>query len=141
MLRVLCLISVVLSMTGCSQQGLQVTDAWARATPPGLTVGVAYLTIHNRSTQDDELIGATTPHAGRVELHATQNVNGMMSMQRQTTVKIAAREALRLEPNGLHFMLLELQQPLRADERIPLTLQFANSGPVIADIYVRSVSE
>jgi copper(I)-binding protein len=141
MLRMLCLMSAVLSMTACSQQGIQVTDAWARATPPGVTVGVAYLTIHNRSAQADELVGATTPLAGRVELHATQNFNGTMSMQRQITVKIEALDSLRLEPNGLHFMLLELQQPLRGGERLPLTLQFANSGPIIADVYVRSVSE
>jgi copper(I)-binding protein len=46
--------------------GLEVTEAWARATPPGAVVGAAYLTIENHADRGDRLIAATSPVASHV---------------------------------------------------------------------------
>src|SRR5690606_27003555 len=49
--------------------GIEVTAAYARATPPGAPVGGAYFEIRNRGDQADRLLAAASPVAGRVELH------------------------------------------------------------------------
>jgi len=117
---------------------MQVTDAWSRATPPGIQMGVTYLTIRNRTGKPDELIAATTPRASSVELHASKVSNGVSSMQRQASLSIDSDAVVRLEPGELHFMLMGVAQPLVGGERFPLTLRFASSPPVTIDVQVRA---
>ena len=124
-----------------ADNGMQVTDAWSRATPPGFKVGVAYLVIRNRSGQDDALLSAISTRASNVELHATKVSNGISSMAHQTSLPVAAGATIKMEPGGLHFMLLGLKEALVGGERIPLTLQFAKAGTVNIDITVRTIAE
>jgi iron complex outermembrane recepter protein len=93
-------------------------------------MGVAYLTLQNRGGEDDALIGATTPAASRVEFHQTALADGMARMRPLTQVVIGAAKTVKIEPGGLHLMLVELQQPLEAGSQIPLTLHFRHAGVV-----------
>jgi copper(I)-binding protein len=124
-----------------ANNGMQVTEAWSRATPPGLKVGVAYLVIRNRTGQDDVLLSAVSSRASKVELHASKVSNGISSMVHQTSLPIAAGATVKLEPGGLHFMLLGLNTALVGGERVPLTLQFAKAGAVNIDVTVRIIAE
>ena len=47
---------------------IEITDAFARATLPNAPVAGGYLTITNKGTDDDRLVSATSPAAGKVEL-------------------------------------------------------------------------
>jgi copper(I)-binding protein len=140
--KALALTALLVTTSACAdQRAMQVTDAWSRATPPGLTVGVAYLVIRNRTGRDDLLLSATTPRTVTVELHATTVTNGITSMQRQTSVPIAAGAEIKMQPGGLHFMLLGLNKALVAGERVPLTLRFAHAGAIDVDVAVRAIGE
>jgi len=131
-------IAYVSVLSGCvDERGMQVTEAWSRATPPNMRIGVVYLNIHNRTEQDDALLSVTTSHAATVELHAVKTTDGLASMQRQTTWPVAAGATATLEPGGLHFMLMGMERPLVAGERFPLTLHFAKSSPVTVVVHVR----
>ncbi|MBK6348374.1 MAG: copper chaperone PCu(A)C [Proteobacteria bacterium] len=44
------------------------SDAWARATPPGMAVAAVYLTLVGGS-QADRLVGAATPRAAMTQIH------------------------------------------------------------------------
>ena len=44
---------------GVDDAGVEVSDAWARSSPPGVTDGAAYMTIE--SAADDQLVGASVP--------------------------------------------------------------------------------
>jgi copper(I)-binding protein len=135
-------IGVLLLMAGCAgERGIQVVDAWSRATPPGVSVGVVYLTIRNRGTQPDELLSASTPRARSVELHATQTTSSVSSMQRQASVSVAPAAELRFEPGGLHFMLLGIDRPLQSGEAVLLVLQFAKAGSITVEARVKAPSE
>jgi copper(I)-binding protein len=124
-----------------ADKGMQVTDAWSRATPPGLKVGVAYLVITNRTGQDDVLLSAVSPRASNVELHATKVSNRISSMEHQPSLPIAAGATVKMEPGGLHLMLLGLNTAFVGGERVPLTLQFAKAGVVNITITVRAIAE
>ena len=56
-------------------QGKNVTvaDVWARATPKGSTTAVIYMTVINNGQDADQLLGATTPMAEKVQLHSNTN--------------------------------------------------------------------
>jgi copper(I)-binding protein len=108
---------------------VEVSGAWARATPPHATNGVAYFTL--TSPAGDSLTGASTPVAARAELHRDSiDAAGVMSMRPVTELALPPGQAVELKPGGLHLMLRELKHPLKLGETFPLTLVFAKAGKV-----------
>ena len=60
---------------------LVITQAWSRATPGGAKVAGGYLTIENKGTAPDRLIGGSVDVAARVEVHEMAMNNGVMTMR------------------------------------------------------------
>jgi periplasmic copper chaperone A len=105
---------------------LEVSNAWARATPGKAENGAAYLTIQSQTA--DRLVSASTPVAARAELH-TMSMQGMvMKMRPLAGLDIPAGQPVALKPGGEHIMLLGLNHPLREGQSFPLTLNFEKSG-------------
>ena len=50
---------------------LVITQAWSRATPGGAKVGGGYLTIENRGSKPDRLIGGSADVAGKAQVQWT----------------------------------------------------------------------
>ena len=119
---------------------LRIEQAWARETPPGATVGAAYLRIVNGGAAD-VLRGASTPIAKQVELHSSTVENGMMRMRPLPELAIPAHQTVAFKPGTLHIMLIDLARPLKAGERVRLTLVFRNAGPISVDVPVRGLDE
>ena len=71
-----------------------------------------YLTIHNDSNKDFEIHSVTSEDFERVELHKSTIKNGMSSMQKLEKLIIPANDEIKLEPNGIHLMLLNLRTNL-----------------------------
>lgn len=106
--------------------GIEIGNAWARATPPGATIAAGYLTLMNRGPQADRLIGAESTAAQRIELHGTRmDERGMVQMRPfETGIELPVNEAVHLEPGAAHLMLIGLRQPFVEGARIPVTLRF-----------------
>jgi copper(I)-binding protein len=107
-----------------------VSGAHAFATPPSARTGAAYMTIANTGAAGDRLIAASTPAAGKVELHRMIRDGDVMRMREVAAIDIAAGGHVQLQRGGLHVMLIDLRQPLREGERIALTLTFEKAGAV-----------
>jgi len=106
---------------------IAVTRAWARATPPGASVGAVYLTIENKGGAPDRLIAVTSPAAGSAMLHQTVEESGVSRM-REGDESIAPGATLDMRPGGAHIMLMGLKTPLTAGETVAVTLDFVNAG-------------
>ena len=115
---------------------LSVTAAWARATVPAATVGVAYLTIINTAKVGDRLIAVSSPVAGRAELHVNLREGDVMQMRAVSAVEILPGDHIELKPAGLHVMLVDLRRPLAEGDHFALTLTFERAGPIAADVVV-----
>ena len=118
--------------------GLSVAQAWARPTPPSVTVGVVYLVIDNATPVADQLLTLSTPAATRVELHETKTVQGMMQMRPLEALECPAGARVKSEPNGVHIMLVSLTQALKSGATFPLTLTFRKAGPVTVQVVVEN---
>jgi copper(I)-binding protein len=112
-----------------------IAEAWIRATPPGARTAAAYLTITS-SGAADRLLGAATPVAGAVEIHTHVVEAGMSRMVRLPELTLPAGEAVRLEPGGLHLMLLDVGEPLTSGTKVAVSLRFAVAGVVELEIPV-----
>ena len=108
-------------------QAVSASDAWARATAPGMSVGAVYLKLQG-GAQADSLIAASTARAGMTQIHVVTEADGMARMRETEAVDVPAGKRVLLAPQGTHIMLMDLPRPLVAGERFMLTLQFAKSG-------------
>jgi periplasmic copper chaperone A len=122
---------------GTSSASVSVTNAWARATPPGVATGAAYFTIVNRAKHSDTLVSLTTPAAAMAELHQTTVENGLSRMHAAGQIAIAPGQAVKADPGGLHVMLMGLKSPLVAGTKVPLVLTFRHAGAVTVQMDVQ----
>jgi iron complex outermembrane recepter protein len=115
---------------------IRIDHPWSRPAAAGMPMAVAYFTLENRGTADDALIAASSPVASRVEFHQTTLADGMARMRPLTQVAIGAGKTVKVEPGGIHLMLVQLNQPLVAGTQVPLTLEFRHAGKVQVSISV-----
>lgn len=113
-------------------------DPWSAATNPGATVAAGYVTIRNTGATDDRLLSATTPRAGRTELHEMSMDNGVMRMRPLSGVTIPAGGAATFAPSGMHIMFMDIDAPFADGTTIPVTLRFEHQGEVRAAFTVRA---
>jgi len=118
---------------------LQIRHPWARATPPGTTVGVGYFEIRNTGKEPDRLLSATSPAARQVEMHVSEHAGEVARMRQLRAFEVPARERLTLEPNGAHLMLVDLVQPLKKGERFAMKLRFERAGEIDIEFEVQEM--
>jgi copper(I)-binding protein len=113
--------------------GVTVGDAWGRATAPGQDSGSVQFSI--TSNKAAKLVAITSPAAGAVEIHSMAHEDGKMKMRAVESLALPAGKAVDLGKNGNHVMLLNLKQPLKAGDSIPLslTIEFADKHRTTVD--------
>ena len=89
-----------------------------------------YMTVTNMTNVADRLVGARSPLAERVEIHAIMHNNGMRRMHEVDEILLPTDRPMILAPGGYHLMLIGLKQPLVTDIEVPLELRFATAGLV-----------
>jgi copper(I)-binding protein len=114
--------------------GLEISNAWARATPGKAETGAVYLTL--ASPTADRLVAASTPAAKKAELHTMTMAGMVMKMRPLAALDIPAGRPVALKPGGLHIMLIGLAKPLQAGQAFPLTLTFAKAGARTVEVAV-----
>ena len=129
---------VPMLLGGLAQAGIETSEGWTRATPPGAKVAVGYLTLRNTGKVKRELLKITSPAAQSISLHQSSvDANGVSRMWPIGKLELAPGEVLRFEPNGRHLMLEGLGAALRTGQRVPLTLVFEQEAPVTVQLEVR----
>jgi copper(I)-binding protein len=118
---------------------LVIGHPWSRSTPAGMSMGVAYLSITNKGTEAEVLTGASSPNAASVQFHQTTISEGMARMRPLTEITVAPGATVRIEPGGLHLMLIDLKTPLAAGTRVPLTLEFRRAGSITVQLVIQAL--
>lgn len=114
------LLFVCIGQVNASQ--LQVTDAWIPEAPPVARVMAAYLTLNNPSDKNLTLTSVSSPDFKRVEMHRTENKDGMSRMVRQNNVEIPAKGRTEFKPGGLHLMLMQPKRAIKKGDTVMLVL-------------------
>jgi len=111
---------------------------WTRATPPGAKVGGGFMQLRSSSAAD-RVVGASSPVAGRVEMHITVREGDVMKMREVTAFEVPAGGTFELKPGGAHLMLMDLKRPLKQGEKVPLTLKLEKGGELKLDLSVEEM--
>lgn len=116
--------------------GVEAHDIWARSAIKDGN-GAAYMLLHNHSTEDDALVGASSDVAGVVEIHLSQmKDDGTMEMIKQESIVLPADGEVELKPGSYHVMLIGLKQDLKAGDEFSLTLHFKNHEDITLTVPV-----
>jgi copper(I)-binding protein len=119
---------------------LVITQPWSRATPGGAKIAGGFLTIENKGAAPDRLIGGSGDFAGKVEIHEMAMNNGVMTMRPlDKGLPIEPGKTVKLAPGGYHLMLMDLKNPLKQGDKVPLELQFEKAGKVTVSLDVQGV--
>jgi copper(I)-binding protein len=103
-----------------------VSDAWVRGTVVGQMATGAFMQL--KSPADVALVAAASPVAKIVEIHEMKMEGGVMKMGAVERLALPAGRTVELKPGGYHVMLMDLKQPLKEGETVPVTLTFEDKA-------------
>lgn len=95
-------------------------------------VNAGYMTVLNAGAGADRLVSASSPDAGRIELHEhRRGPEGIMQMRQvEGGIVVPAKCQVRFAQGGLHLMIFDPKQPLKEGDYFPITLTFERAGRV-----------
>ena len=117
---------------------ISVKQAYIRSSIPGTSITSSYMIIENKGEKTVTLLGATSKISPRIEIHQHSMSDGMMRMRQLDSIDIKARQRIVLQPSGLHLMLFDVKKPLKAQQKVKLTLNFSNKQSVAIQVPVYS---
>lgn len=99
---------------------IKVENAWVRATAPGQKVAGGFMQL--TADANMTLVGGSSPVSRAFELHYMKMENGVMEMREMKEIALPKGKAVSLEPGGLHVMFIGLKDPIKAGQKVPMTL-------------------
>lgn len=135
-------IAALVVLTACQQAPAELTadGAWVRLPAVAGNPGAAYFTLHG-GREKATLLAVNARFAVRSELHESMKhdmksmpgmnmAEGAMMMQPVKDVVIQPGDTLSFEPGGKHVMLYDIAPTLKAGEKAPITLSFADGKTI-----------
>ena len=130
--------ALTLAMPAFANDGLKITDAYARSSGPSAKTGAAFMVIENHGDTDDRLIGAATTAAKLTEFHThKESADGVVQMLKvEEGFAIPAKGEHLLARGGDHMMMMGLTAPMEPGATISVTLTFEKAGYMVVEIPV-----
>ena len=128
LLKALLISAVGFGLAGIAQAqsakvgSVQIENAYTRSTVPGQMAAGGFMKIENKGALD-QLISASSPVAGEVQLHEMAMEGNVMKMRQVKEVVVPAGGAVELKPGGMHLMFINIKAPLTAGETVPVKLK------------------
>jgi len=120
------LLAAGLTLAGQAWAQVEVSQAWVRATVPQQRATGAFLQL--KAAKDSRLVEASAKAAGVVEVHEMVMEGSTMKMRAVEALELPAGKTVELKPGGLHVMLMDLKQPIKAGDKLALTLVFEDKA-------------
>ena len=105
---------------------LVIEHAHARATKGNMPNSASFLQIVNKGKADDALLSASAAIAERVELHTMSMEGDVMKMRAVDSVDLKAENTISMKP-------------LKAGDKLPMTLNFRKAGAVEVSVEVMDI--
>ena len=107
---------------------LAISRPWARTSPTAAGFAGGYFTVTNKASEADRLVGAESPVAVKIEIHAIKVVGSGITMKPlEKGLGLPPDTAITLKPRGYHLWI-ELKAPLSEGQKVPVTLRFEKAA-------------
>lgn len=118
---------------------IEIREAWARPSSSRLLEAAGFLTVTNNGPEPDRLVGATSPAADNIEIHAIKVVGANVMMRPLAEgLPVHGGVTITLKPRGYHLLLQGLKIQPRTGSRLPVTLAFEKAGSIAIELPVKS---
>ena len=132
--KVIIFISCLFSFSALGQLNIYLGDAYSKEMPPFSENIAVYITVGNLGDHGISLENVTSEDADSAMIHRSIMKNGMITMEYLSELYIPPRGNIRLEPGGLHIMLVGLKRSFRAGDKIRMNLNFSNGLVLKVDV-------
>jgi copper(I)-binding protein len=136
------LITVTTGCAGAQREqsmaaGVTVRDQWASAADTGMAA--VFGTFANNGHHEARIVSATSPVAGRMEVHeVSADASGTKTMHPKAGgIVIPPGETHELVPGGDHLMLMDLTAPLTPGADVPVTVTFEDGSTLDITAQIR----
>jgi copper(I)-binding protein len=109
------LLILALLFPQCAFAELEFSDAWIKNLPPTIPVPAGYMTMHN-------------PGPGVLGVVSLRSDRFAMRMEPVDKIEIEAGASVRLEPGGLHLMMMMPKEPTSPGDEITVFVELANGS-------------
>jgi hypothetical protein len=113
-----------------------VSEPWVRGTVQGQKATGAFMQL--KSADAAALVAAESPVAGVVEIHEMRMEGNVMRMRAIPKLELPAGQAVELKPGGYHVMLMDLRQPMKKGDTVPIKLKFQGKDGKLQEIEVKA---
>jgi len=138
-LALLALLSAGAFATAAHAQTVTVSAPWVRATAAEQKATGAFMKL--QSSGPVRLVEVRSSVAGVVELHEMAMDGDTMRMRAVAGLDLPAGTLVELKPGGYHVMLMDLKQPIKAGDTVPLTLVIEGRDRQRSTIDVKAVAQ
>jgi len=102
---------------------LEFSDAWIKNLPPSTPVRAGYMTMHNPGPGALSVVSVRSEAFASVEIHRSFMQDGMMRMEPVDDLEIEADASIKLEPGGLHLMMMMPKEPTSPGDEIVIFIE------------------
>ncbi len=117
-----------------------IKDQWIR--PSAEKMGTAlYFTLENNGSEADTLYAVETDIAKMVQIHETYTDGDMMGMREIGKIIVEPGSQVKLEPGGMHIMVMRLKKDINKGDEIEFILHFRKAGEITIIAKAKKSSE
>ena len=106
-----------------------IKDQWMRPGAEQMTTAL-YFTLENNGSEADTLYAVDTDVAKMVQIHETYSNGDVMGMREIGNIIIEPESSVKLEPGGMHIMVMRLKRDIKIGDEIDFTLYFRNADKI-----------
>lgn len=106
-----------------------IKDQWIRPAAEKMTTAL-YFTIENNGNEADTLYAVETDVAKMVQIHETYSNGDVMGMREIGKIIIEPESLVKLEPGGIHIMVMKLKRDINKGDVIEFKLHFRKAGEI-----------
>jgi copper(I)-binding protein len=106
-----------------------VKDQWIRPGAEKMATAL-YFTLENNGSEADTLYAVETDIAKMVQIHETYSDGDMMGMREIGEIIVEPESSVKLEPGGMHIMVMKLKKDIKIGDEIDFTLYFRNADKI-----------
>ena len=118
---------------------IEIHRPWARRSLEMPERAGGFFVLTNTGPEPDRLVGATSPAAEKIEIHAIKVMGGDIGMRpRDDGLGLPAGVTLTLQPRGYHLLLIDLRAPLVPGARLAVTLVFEKAGSIDVELLIEA---
>ena len=117
-------------------QEVTIKEPWVRGTVRGQKATGAFMQL--TAVESASLVSVESPVAGSVQIHQMMLENDVMKMRQIQKLDLPAGKSVDLKPGGYHMMLMDLKQPLRKGEAVPIRLRFEAKDKTFKTIEIKA---